>query len=758
MVGTVVMGGVRNMQIGASEDNFEEQAVESSLLEHSEPFESEQNWDEEPLEPQGPALLPAALILIALAWTGFFLFAHWADFAALPSAALISEMLVSWSVPLLLIGMIWLGALRSSHREARRFSDVSMAMHRSGDALDTRMQSINNEISLAREFLAEQARELDMLGRTRARDIRASAEAIQAAFGESAKQAEALDEVSRSASGNLERLRTHLPVVTSTAKDVANQIAAAGSAAQQQAEGLTQRAAEIEEASVRLGEAIDMLAQRSEEAALTIRDHGAASEARLDEFLDRASGTSAQLSANLQGAVADMLASLDDSAERQRRLAIDSASALRAQLDKLDISITDIGDRGGEQGDRIARLAREIDESAENARARIEELDRSGSEATARIAFAISAALENSDMLATGIDRNDEALATLAERLAGLRDLLSELGAVNDNAVQPGVDRLNVRVSDAIELSERLADRISGIDGNSADIHDRSAAFGTMLAEQEALIERLSENSGAAFAERREDGAALERSLMDARGALLRLAEDVEARLGASVEQVRDRSIEAAEHARGALDGVVEESAAALRERTGRLLGAAVTEQMEDGARQWDTLVSGALERSDETTALLATRLEKLEQMTSNLEVRLERAHEQFEGVDDDAFARRMLLLTESLNSTSIDVAKLLSSDVTDTAWAAYLKGDRGVFTRRAVRLLDSGEVRVIAQHYEESAEFRSQVNRYVHDFESIMRNLMSARDGSAIGVTLLSSDVGKLYVALAQAIERLRA
>ena len=143
--------------------------------------------------------------------------------------------------------------------------------------------------------------------------------------------------------------------------------------------------------------------------------------------------------------------------------------------------------------------------------------------------------------------------------------------------------------------------------------------------------------------------------------------------------------------------------------------------------------------------------------MTSNLEVRLERAHEQFDGIDDDAFARRMLLLTESLNSTSIDVAKLLSNEVTDTAWAAYLKGDRGVFTRRAVRLLDAGEVRVVAQHYEEDAEFRGQVNRYIHDFESIMRSLMSTRDGSAISVTLLSSDVGKLYVALAQAIERLR-
>ena len=30
-------------------------------------------------------------------------------------------------------------------------------------------------------------------------------------------------------------------------------------------------------------------------------------------------------------------------------------------------------------------------------------------------------------------------------------------------------------------------------------------------------------------------------------------------------------------------------------------------------------------------------------------------------------------------------------------------------------------------------------------------------RDGSPLGVTILSSDMGKLYVALAQAIERIR-
>ena len=94
---------------------------------------------------------------------------------------------------------------------------------------------------------------------------------------------------------------------------------------------------------------------------------------------------------------------------------------------------------------------------------------------------------------------------------------------------------------------------------------------------------------------------------------------------------------------------------------------------------------------------------------------------------------------------------------MTDTAWASYLRGDRGVFTRRAVRLLDAGEAREILVHYEEDNDFRDHVNRYIHDFEAMLRNVLSTRDGMPLSVTLLSSDAGKLYVALAQAIERLR-
>jgi hypothetical protein len=73
------------------------------------------------------------------------------------------------------------------------------------------------------------------------------------------------------------------------------------------------------------------------------------------------------------------------------------------------------------------------------------------------------------------------------------------------------------------------------------------------------------------------------------------------------------------------------------------------------------------------------------------------------------------------------------------------------------VRLLDNGEARAVSDVYQQDPEVREAINRYIHDFEAMLRTILSTRDGNVLAVTMLSSDIGKLYVALAQAIERLR-
>jgi hypothetical protein len=250
---------------------------------------------------------------------------------------------------------------------------------------------------------------------------------------------------------------------------------------------------------------------------------------------------------------------------------------------------------------------------------------------------------------------------------------------------------------------------------------------------------------------------ALSASLNATHSLIADVATTAEHELAGSLQRVADAAREAANSSKAIVETELSDIGGRLTEQNRQILAGAIDAQLAGLGDAVNDAITRNLALSEEAALRVTTQLQSVSEMTANLEQRAASAREQFGGIDDEAFARRIALLTESLNSAAIDVAKILSNEVTDTAWAAYLKGDRGVFTRRAVRLLDSGEARVIASHYDDDHEFRDHVNRYIHDFEAMMRVLLSTRDGNAIGVTLLSSDVGKLYVALAQAIDRLR-
>jgi hypothetical protein len=137
------------------------------------------------------------------------------------------------------------------------------------------------------------------------------------------------------------------------------------------------------------------------------------------------------------------------------------------------------------------------------------------------------------------------------------------------------------------------------------------------------------------------------------------------------------------------------------------------------------------------------------------LEAHIERAREAQLKDSGEEFALRVSLLMDSMHSAAIDVQKILSDEIDDKAWNHYLKGNRGVFTRRAVRLLGGTETKAISSQYETDPEFRNAVNHYVQDFEAMLRRVLAERDGGMIAVTLMSSDMGKLYAALAQSVEK---
>ena len=220
---------------------------------------------------------------------------------------------------------------------------------------------------------------------------------------------------------------------------------------------------------------------------------------------------------------------------------------------------------------------------------------------------------------------------------------------------------------------------------------------------------------------------------------------------------MKEAAAHAAERARQAIEATIPESAAKLSDASREALERVIRESIEDRLREVESVAARAVDSARAASDRLSQQMLNIGQSAAALEQHINRTGQEQRERDSEAFARRVSLLIDSMHSAAIDVGKILSDEIDDKAWGAYLKGNRGVFTRRAVRLIGGSETRTLATHYEADAEFQRSVNSYVHDFEAMLRRVLAERDGGMIAVTLMSSDMGKLYAALAQAIDKRR-
>ena len=326
-----------------------------------------------------------------------------------------------------------------------------------------------------------------------------------------------------------------------------------------------------------------------------------------------------------------------------------------------------------------------------------------------------------------------------------------------DETLPAALARLDGLAAASRERIDAMRPTVGEIESGATAALDRLAETERLLQQQREAIELFGQASERQLQSGRKSAGELGATIDAAQRQMAAVADGSGPQLVDVMLRVRDAANQAAERARETFERIVPQAAASIGHATDKaiqdVVGARVEKQLASVAEAAERAVAAA----NSAAAMLQQHVETVNRKAEAIESRVEIARDKADEVTRDNFGRRASLLVEALNSTAIDVAKILSNEVTDSAWAAYLKGDRGVFTRRAVRLLDAGESKAVLTYYESDPEFREQVGRYIHDFEAMLRNVLSTRDGQQIAVTLLSSDMGKLYVALAQAIERLR-
>jgi len=412
-------------------------------------------------------------------------------------------------------------------------------------------------------------------------------------------------------------------------------------------------------------------------------------------------------------------------------------------------------------------------------------LDAIGGEAGRRIDERLTAMLALTDALGARFDAHDARSAAMIEAIersfgvldkrlghaaamgtATLDGFHTRMAAIRDTAdsVNPVLARANTALDDAhagvarlaegadtviATLGDHLPPHVAAIGALNVDVERLNAGTIALAAPVDATREATDAIAGTLTAARETLGA-IEGT---AQGSALTSAQA----LIEVLSRVREVANATAGTMRTTLEGIVAEAEAALVAAGTARAKAAFGDPIRAEIAGLDGATSQAGAAAQATADRIAARLLGLTATVATVEARIDEVDTRFDLRMRDDIAKRSAGLLESLKDQAIDIARPMAIDVGDDDWAAYLKGDRGLFARRAVRLIDGNTARAIARHFKHDPVFAEQATRYIGDFDTLLGRVRADREGKALGVTLLSSDVGKLYVVLTQALARLK-
>ena len=732
------------------------------------------SWEESRAEgdaraSEGRAVLGFGLSILAIVWLGY---TAWSAGRALAAEPLSSPQIAQWVAiatgPLALLGLVWLMFGRTRRKEAERFTRSVVAMRAEARSLEGLLGVVSQRISDSRSELTAVAENLMRLGD----DATARLGGVTAQLGAGSERlvhhAGLLDRAAESARTDLGVILDDLPRAEQHVRTLAEQLRATVADTAGRTAEFEQQVVALRERTREADELVGAAAQRLVGHLTHIESAGAAAAARvgeaessfstaIDALLDRTASTLDEIRGGVDVQAAAVTALVEQASAGLGRAGVEAAQTLGTNVASATAALDTLSSRVAEQERSTQRISSQIDRALGELEQRFTALAETGDDRAARFAQALARSRAELDSFSEAAGGQDEAIAALAERTQALRSGIDELTATVR-------DELGAAVGTAVGESERLAQstqalrpEIEWVRDAAIEASDRVSASGAGIAEQQdrfaALLAALDDGVGTAETRL----VALAGAISGAQSEAARLTGETGPALVQAMVQVQEAASHAAQRAREAIDSVVPESSEKLSQATREALERAIRESVEDRLREVEAVAARAVESARSATERLTQQMLTLGQSATALEEHLERRQSTDRERASEEFARRVSLLIDSMHSASIDVGKILSDEVDEKAWESYLKGNRGIFTRRAVRLLGGGESRAIRSHYEADREFQQSVNRYVHDFEAMLRRVLAERDGGMIAVTLMSSDMGKLYAALADAIDRRR-
>jgi len=717
----------------------------------------------------GRQVLGSALVILAALWLGYI---AWAAGKALAGQPLSSPAIAQWFAlaagPLALLGLCWILFGRTRRKEAERFTRSVIEMRAEARSLEGLLGVLSERIQDNRTELTMIAQHLMQLGDETTNKLGGITREFDSSTDKLVKHGIALDRAAESARNDMAVLLDDLPRAEATARSMSEQLQVAGTAASRHASGFAEQVnalsagaksaeAVVSSAVAQLLDHLSRVESSGTAAAASITDANSRMLNTTDQLLTRAAASLEQIRSGIDTQAAAVASLVEQSSAGIGRTGAEAAESLASNVSAANVALDGLTSRIAEQERASQRIVAETGRALAELDQHFAGLAETGDQRAAAFAKSIGRARGELQQLSEETGTQDTAVEALAERAEALQNYVGRL----TNDVK---DQLSVAIGDAeagaerlIRSTERIRPELDWMREAAVEASDRIRSSASSIAEQQdrfaTLLATLDEGVGTAG----ERLGTLAVAITEAQSEATRLSHETGPALIDAMVQVKEAASHAAERAREAIANVVPQSAASLSEATRDALQKVIKEEVEARLAEVETTAARAVDAARGASDRLTEQMLSIGRTAAALEQHMDQISSQQREKDSEAFARRVALLIDSMHSASIDVGKLLSDEVDEKAWDSYLKGNRGVFTRRAVRLLEGSETRAIKAHYEADIEFQDAVHRYVHDFEAMMRRVVADKDGGIIAVTLMSSDTGKLYAALAQVVDKRR-
>jgi len=717
----------------------------------------------------GRQVLAGALAVLAALWLAY---TGWSAGRTLGGQPLTSPQIAQWVAvaagPLALMGLAWLIFGRTRRKEAERFTRSVITMRSEARSLEALLEVLSQRINDSRTELTMIAKHLMQLGDETTGKLGGITREFDSSTEKLARHGEALDRAAGAARVDIGVLLADLPQAEQQARAVADQLKLIGRDSAEKAATFGQQVTEIAErarsADQIVAEATARLAVRLGEietaSATAVAGVGRANEAysgTLDALLERTATSLEQIRSGIDvqaAAVASLVAQASAGIGKAGAVA---AESLAANLDHATNSLESLSGRVAEQDRASQSMIAEIERGLSLIDQRFTELAANGDERANHFLDSLTRARIELDTLAAQASTQDGALGSLAERTETLRDSIEQLSVDIREGVGTLIGESQGAADRLVETAAAIRPEIDWLRNATVETTEKLAATGAEIDQQRERFATMLASVDGGVEDAQSKLAELASTLVKVEREAATLSSETGPALVASLVQVKEAAAHAAERARQAIEAAIPEAAGKLSDEARVALERVIRESIEDRLREVESVAARAVDSARAASDRLTQQMFTLGQTASALEAHIEQTGKEQREKDSEVFAKRVSLLIDSMHSAAIDVGKIMADEIDDKAWNSYLKGNRGVFTSRAVRLIGGSETRAIRTHYESDAEFQRSVNRYVHDFESMLRRVLAERDGGMIAVTLMSSDMGKLYAALAQSIDKRR-